>query len=313
LRLACYEGRAVDLNSISLFWNMYYNRKDYSVISLDDALLVFERKDLVKEEISFDLIVKVMGQSEKGIRHLLYYYINKKGITSIDGLNINEKLYNGIDDVLDVLDLEPYLIDEIDAPLVSKRLQDLMNYHYRSRDIRYSEIQNVVRSKYGEIFLDVLNYHGYHVTDVPMTDICWLCGIKFELRDKKDEQPKDTYIPFENGNIHKRDFNYIRDNKIHYLDIALYTDGWYACFPFISVYEFYDNRDLQQDALKIIHCALSAKIKRLDMAGDWRLCLGAIPEFFELIEHDVDWDKLFSIFISYLRLSLIDDILLPAN
>jgi hypothetical protein len=313
LRLAGYEGRTVDLNSVSLFWNMYHNRKDYSVISLDDALLVFERKGLVKDEISFDLIVKVMGQSEKGIHHLLHYYINKKGITSIEGLKINEKLYNGIDDVLDVLDLEPYLIDEIDEPLVSNRLQDLMNYHYRSRAIQYSEIQNVVRSKYGAIFLDVLNYHGYHITDVPMIDMRWLQGIKFELESKQDERPKDTYIPFENGNIHRRDFKYIRDNKIHYLDIASYTDGWYACFPYISVYEFYDKRDLQQDALKIIHSALSAKIKRLDMAGDWRLCLGTIPEFFELIEHDVDWNKLFSIFTSYLRLSLIDDVLLPAN
>jgi len=287
---------------------MYYNRKDSSVLSLDDALMVFERKNLIADEVSFDTIVKVMRQSVKGIRHLLYYYINKKGVTAIEGLGINEKLYNDIDDVLDVLDLVPELIDEIDAPLISGRLHELMRYHYRIRGIRYSQVQNIVCSKYGAIFLDVLNYHGYHISDVPKAYAHLLQGIQFELEKEQSEQTKDAYVPFEYGNIHERDFDYIRENKIHYLDVASYTDGWYACLPYVSVYEIYNKEDLQQDALKVIHKALSAKIKRLEMAGNWRSCLGTIPEFFELIEHDMDWSKLFSIFTSYLRLSLIGSV-----
>ena len=58
---------------------MYGHRKDYSVYSIDDALIIFEEKGMVKEEDSVEVICKLMTQSEKGIRHLISSYINKKG------------------------------------------------------------------------------------------------------------------------------------------------------------------------------------------------------------------------------------------
>ena len=46
---------------------MYFERKDYSVIRINEALLTFEKKKLITEYDSLDLISNLMNQSEKGI------------------------------------------------------------------------------------------------------------------------------------------------------------------------------------------------------------------------------------------------------
>ncbi|GAH66431.1 unnamed protein product, partial [marine sediment metagenome] len=75
MRLSLEEKRKIDLSSISLFWLMYHERKDYSVINLDVALKAFEEKKFISEDESGQLIVFTQSMSEKGIRHLLNKYI----------------------------------------------------------------------------------------------------------------------------------------------------------------------------------------------------------------------------------------------
>ncbi|MFP3359269.1 hypothetical protein R0K17_18195, partial [Planococcus sp. SIMBA_143] len=78
IRLANHEKRQIDIYSVNRVWSMYYNRKDYSVYTLDSALMVFEKLGFLKEITSIDILRKVMNQSEKGIRHLLGSYIDMK-------------------------------------------------------------------------------------------------------------------------------------------------------------------------------------------------------------------------------------------
>jgi hypothetical protein len=304
LRLANYEHRDVDINSTSLFWNMYYNQKDSSVISLNDALLVFERKNLITEASSLNLIISVIGQSDKWIRHLLYEYINKKGAFFANRLNSTGFFYDDIP--LDVFDLEPQIINEMDAQIISGNLGDVLGYRCRTRDIRFSEIKNAIESKYGSIILDVIKYRHYRISDVPKNCAQLFDGMMYELSTEKEEEI-EPYMPFRNGNIHECDFDFIITNKIHYLDVASYTGGWYSCFPYVSIYKNYDKIEMQHDVLAIIHTSLFAKIQRLEMFGDWKLCLGALPEFLELIEIDIDWSKMFHIFCKFLRFSLISN------
>ena len=42
LKLANYEHRDVDIRSLAYCWSMYHNRKDYSVSTIEEALLAFE-------------------------------------------------------------------------------------------------------------------------------------------------------------------------------------------------------------------------------------------------------------------------------
>ena len=74
LKLANHENREVDISSLAYCWSMYYNRKDYSVSTIDEALLAFESKELISWEQSFTIIDRLMKQSEKGISHLLTSY-----------------------------------------------------------------------------------------------------------------------------------------------------------------------------------------------------------------------------------------------
>ena len=66
---------------------MYYNRKDYSVFTIDEALLTFESKKLINLKQSFTIIDKLINQSEKGISHLLTSYLNKKGVDYVRSLH----------------------------------------------------------------------------------------------------------------------------------------------------------------------------------------------------------------------------------
>ena len=58
---------------------MYFNHKDYSVYSIDTALIVFEKKELIQEGESFKIITELMDRSDDGISHLLTSYANGKG------------------------------------------------------------------------------------------------------------------------------------------------------------------------------------------------------------------------------------------
>ena len=44
LRLANYENREIDIYSVNYAWAMYGQRKDYSVYTIEKALIIFEEK-----------------------------------------------------------------------------------------------------------------------------------------------------------------------------------------------------------------------------------------------------------------------------
>jgi len=248
--------------------------------------------------------VNVMAQSEKGIRHLLNDYVSDKGISFVR--TINEKGMINEDIPLNVFSLYSEFIDEIDAEVVSEQLGKLLSYHARSKRIEFREIENVAMSKYGVIILDILRYHECTIYNVPMKYSFLLDGMQFELESVDSPQEEKAYVPFDNCELHERDFNYIKVNEIPCLEVASYTGGWYWCLPYVSVYEIFDKNELRCKALKIIHTSLFARIKRLGMMGSWVTCLAAIPQLLEMADYDVDWNKLYNIFNTFLRLSLID-------
>ena len=57
-RLKNHEGGEIDLNSLNLFQGMYFERKDYSVITINEALWTFENKNFIEAYDSIDLICK---------------------------------------------------------------------------------------------------------------------------------------------------------------------------------------------------------------------------------------------------------------
>lgn len=89
------------------------------------------------------------------------------------------------------------------------------------------------------------------------------------------------------------------------MDIAGYTDGWDSCLPYVNLFLNYDVEDIRRDYLKIIHKAMFAKTAMLNKTGLWFLLIGNIPDFLDEVGIEVDWRKLYDIFLQFLKISAI--------
>ncbi len=113
------------------------------------------------------------------------------------------------------------------------------------------------------------------------------------------------YVPLTHGAIHEEDFEYIAEQKIGYLEIASYADGWYSCLPYIDIFSIYQNEDIQKDYKDVIHKAMFARVSDNEYIGNWYRLIGNIPAFLMRYDINVDWEKIYSVFQDFLDLSLI--------
>lgn len=307
IRLANHESKEIDIYSVNRVWAMYYNRKDYSVYTLDAALRVFEKFGYLDEFESIGIIRKVMNQSEKGIRHLLASYINMGDVSLIYKLEQVGAFYDR-DFPVDVFDLMPEKIDCIDVKHIDRRLYEVLSYHYYGKTIEYEDIIKPLRSKYCNRILDDIAYYGYKIVglikDKEIEELIIERGIEFI---KKKQEVKTEYIPFEHGCFHESDLNYIKDKKMGYFEVSKYPDGWYSCLPFVDIYSIYDVNEIKENYLKIIHQAIFARVLDIEYIGNWNLLLGNIPKFIAKYNIDINWDKMYIIFKWFLKESLICD------
>lgn len=304
IRLVNYEKRIVDIESINLLWSMYYNRKDYSVYTIDDALITFENKGLINEMNSLEIIRRLMNQSEKGIRHLMVAYINSKPIKFVKDL-IEQKYFDD-ECPADIFDLTAEHIDCFNGHDIKVRIEKLIRYHFTSRWLEYSEIKNVMRSKYKDLMLAALDYFEFSIhgqnDDADVIKVFEEQGIRYIVQESA---VREEYVPFKHGCIHKEDREYILENQIPYIEIAKYTDGWHSCFPLLEMYSLYEPDEIQRDYLKIIHKAMFARVSDMEYIGNWYLLIGNIPLFLRKFNVEVDWKHLFDIFAWYLNVSQI--------
>ncbi|WP_195377405.1 AAA family ATPase [Anaerotruncus rubiinfantis] len=303
LKLANYENREIDISNLAFSWSMYYNRKDYSVVSIDDALITFEAKNLIEWNQSFNIITRLMKQSEKGISHLLTSYVNKKGPAFV--CQINETGYfRSSESQIRFWELNPEIYDCFSESEVAEQVMQLLSIYYYSKTIEGSDIRNIAASKYRDLVLCGIKHFSYSILspDDDLIPILKARGVKYLGTDEKKET---AYVPLQQEYIQERDFEYIAEQNIDYLEIAQYADGWYSCLPFVDVFSIYPKDDIQRDYNAIIHKSMFARVSDNDYIGNWCLLIGNIPTFLMRYEIDVDWIKLYNIFNTFLKLSLI--------
>ena len=305
LRLANHEDRMVDICNINYVWSMYAQRKDYSVHTIDSALVTFESEELIEEEDSFEIIHRLMKQSEKGIRHLLASYIDLKGSEYVKRLVASGKIFDA-DLQLDIFELNTENIDCLPSEAIKDRLVELIRYHRRTEYVDGYEIRNVLRSKYGKIICDALDYFDKKVVDgLDDEGIKTIKESGIEYISKDDQAIREEYMPFRNGCISRDDFDYIKNNKISIMECSRYADGWYTCLPYVDLYELFDISKVRDQYLGIIHQALFARVVSNEHIGNWNDIIGNIPAFLEKYEISVDWGRLFKIMLHFLDLSVI--------
>ena len=303
MKLANYEKRDIDIESLVYAWVMYFNHKDYSVYSIDTALIVLEKKKLIQEDESFEIITELMNRSDDGISHLLTSYVNKKGTKYIDKLN-KAGYFSRRDCKIWFWELKPEMYSCFSKQEMKKQITDLLGVHYYGKTIDGEDLKTVMKSVYKNMVLDGIEFYEYSILspdDQYVSDLKDR-GIKYI---GSEEKRKEKYLPFEYGNIHEHDKQYIIDNKIGFDEISKYTDGWYSCLPFVRMYEIYEKQDIQNDYMNIIHNSLFARASNIGYLGNWNLLLGNIIEFLLDYEIDVDWDKLYTIFNEFLSITLL--------
>lgn len=303
LKLANYENRDVDIDSLAYAWCMYFNHKDYSVYTIDTALVVFEKKRLILEDESSKIIVKLMKQSDDGISHLMTSYANKKGTKYVDKLN-KAGYFNNRDCSIRFWELDSKNYNCFSKLDMGKQITDLLSVHYQSKMIEGRDIETVMVSKYRDMVLDGIEYYGYSILspDIDLVPELESRGIKYIGWKEQNEK---EYIPFEHGYIHKEDFKYITEHNLSYVEVAQYADGWYSCLPFVDAFLSYDKLDIQKDYMEILHNSMYARVSEGDYLGNWNLLLGNIPCFLLQYEIDVDWEKIYNVFKKFLDISLI--------
>lgn len=304
LRLANHENRDVDICSLNAAWIMYAQRKDYSVYTIDQALIIFEEIGLLEEDDSIEIINRLMEQSEKGIRHLLYSYINSKGSECTKRL-ISAGYFSDDNFKVDIFDLSPQNIDCFPQEYITERVITLLRYSARTKTIEASYISNVLESKYAEDILDTLAFYDMCIlgsVDEPIERI--LHKWKIRIMDNSPRREKQ-YIPFDHGNIHEEDFEYIREKDISADECARYADGWYSCLPFVELYELFQKEELKEKFLHLLHLSMFARVVDKQYIGNWNHLIGNIPRFIKLCDVEVKWSTIFQIFLRFLDLSQI--------
>ncbi|MNW47236.1 hypothetical protein D3C74_245610 [compost metagenome] len=308
IRLANHEKKQIDIYSVNRVWAMYYNRKDYSVYTLDSALRVFEKFGFLEELKSIDIIRKVMNQSEKGIRHLLGSYINMKDDSLIQKLD-QIGAFNDSDFPVDIFDLIPEKINCLNAKHIDYRIHEMLSYHSYGKTIEYRYIVNPLQSKYCSRVLDAIDYYGYKIfgliDDEEIEKMIIVKGID-TLKQLKEEEGE--FIPFKHGCIHEADIEYIQNNQIEFLEVSRYSDGWHSCLPFVHIYTLYNLDEIRMYHLKIIHNAMFARVSDRKYIGNWHLLIGNIPRFLKQYKIDIDWHKMYGTLKWFLRESLIYDV-----
>ncbi len=304
VRLANYENREIDIYSVNYAWTMYGQRKDYSVYTIEDALIIFEEKRLIEEKESIELICKLMSQSEKGIRHLISSYINKKGPECTKRLiragYFRDNLFKA-----DIFELLPENINCFSKQHLKSRIDDMLYYSRYSKTVEGRDICYVLESNYCDMVLDALEYYEYSVfgnIEDTIAQKLMNRGIKYLGENTKEEK---EYNPFDGGYIREEDIEYIKENSIAAFEIARYADGWYSCLPFPEIYQLYEQNEMKENFLLVLHKSIFARVIDKEYIGNWSMLLGNIPRFLMACGIEVNWNRLFEIFNQFMNVSLI--------
>lgn len=303
LRLANYEGRNVDINSLSLYYRMHYAHKDYSVENLGRILRLFEEKELIKEDVSEELIIRTIKQSERGVKHLYLEYCNSKPLSYIKE-RINKQKPDELE-YLDVFKLTTDRINELSNEFILFRLGEILEYHRHGKIIEYNEIENAIFSKYSNIILDLISKYKYSVKDVPGDFVSLFKDINIINMKPEDKEQKEPKSIIEQGYILKENIGTIDVDSFNCVDLASYADGWYCCFPYPEIFSNYPENVIAENISLIIHSALYAKIPKIHKTGNWWLCPFTILELFDLCNLDINWDKLYLLYKKFMDISLI--------
>lgn len=310
LRLNLFLKNSIDMDSIYKLFTCYYARKDYTVHNIWKPLILFQRKGYLEIEKSTEIIRELQSKSEKGIRHILDYYV--------DNLNNQEfsyfiqEIYSKDTDLnLNVFNLAPDKINMLSLELVQIEFFKMLRGYCYSKKIEYNELKNILHSKYSNEVLKIIKSCEYKI---------WGENTFFDLEDFKGyeeifqitcKREHHDYIEvtsnYEKGFLTEEDIQFVINEELLPIEIASLPDGFHSAFSELELYRHFEHKTLTNNFQEILHAAICSKISSIDSPSNLFEMIGNVPVFVEeFISSEVDFNSLASSFFTFLKISGVD-------
>ena len=305
IRLSVEQGRRIDIESISLFWCMYYRRKDYSVINIDVALKVFEKNELIDEETGIKTIVLTQEMSEKGIRHLLADYI------SIHPPSIIEKVIELYDlDELNIswFDLPPNHISEFPEKVFNYAVNTLWKQNRINHEVDFKDIANVF---YSSKWSDLLKHLKFFKFKIRISDNALelekleKSGITVMKQKEEHEKINPSDYRYKEGILDSRDEKFIIEKGLSSTEVSGYLNGNYAALKDLKIYQIYPKEEITKNLKEIIYNAVLGKIRSINSYGSMFYLVGNLPKLIDDYGNEKDVYDFHKSFEGFLELSLL--------
>lgn len=309
IRLSIHQNRKIDLNSISLFWTKYYQRKDYSLYSLYAVLPVFEKEGYIEMYDSVSLINEIQDISEKGYRGLLANYIMENPPELIEHIL---DCFHPSNLSISWFVLPTAYINVLPDHIYNLEIRNLLKFHHSNRQIDYDEIENLLDSNRLEQFRENLAFHRYRVSikDKNPEIIKKLKALKipYETHKEQDYGGKESsgLSRFNKGILDDKNKELITKNKLKSYEVAAFGDGNYTALSNIEIFQTFDKKDIKTNIKRILYNAMSSKLRDIDHFHSLWMFPGNVVKLLHTNEVVNDFEDYFKSFTFFLNMSMFD-------
>jgi hypothetical protein len=307
IRLSLHLNKAIDISSISKFWTKYYQRKDYSLISLPSALFVFEQKGFVNKTDAVELITKIQEVSEKGYRGLLADYIEQHSRNIIDFL-INtfdiEELH------ISWFTLSSKYIDQFPDIIFNISMKGLLKYHSHNREIDFNEVENVISSSRCDEFRSILEITKFRVRIPKRSNkirILKKNRIAYtEYIDDSNSYKQDSQSRLNNGILTIEDKKIIIERKLKPEVVAGYSDGFYSSLSDLKLFQVFPKNEIKKSIKPILYNAIVGKVNTINSFHNLYYFPGNTLKLINDCKIEANYDSLYESFTNFLELSMFE-------
>lgn len=306
IRLAMHQDRKIDITSISAFWTKYYQRKDYTLLSLDEALSVFEERGFVHWKNSVDLLTYLQEISEKGYRGILAsYFMLHKPEFIIEVLQEYELSRLNIS----WFDLDVAYINVLPERVYNYEINNQMHYNRYSGEIEISNIENVLHSQYFENLKADLTWLTVTVKeDDQHIDFLKTHRIRFKvLKEEQSYSKKDSpQSRFEQGILDMKNQFIIKEKGLQPTEVALMQDGHHPALADPDIYGVFSKNILREQLKPVLYNLLTGRSAYTSSFHLPWLLPGNMLRLLSDSNAEINFEELFDSFCGYLRLSMLE-------
>lgn len=305
VRLSLHNEIKFDISSISAFWTKYYNRKDYSLMGIPEALRIFEKQKLISRTQAIHLITAIQEQSEKGYRGLLAEYIELHSAGIVDFLISNLDLRELH---ISWFTLSSKYINRFPNRLFEFSMKKLLRYH-SSLEVDFDDIENAILSNRRDEVRRILEITKVRVRAKGNKQVGFLKrnGIPFaEYTDDTSPYRQNSEERLANGILTAKDRKIIAEKNLTPENVAALGDENYSTLADISLFEAFPKDRIRKSIKSILYNALVGKVNSLNSFHNLYYFPGNVPKLVADYKVEADCKKLFESFRKYMKLSMFE-------